>query len=389
MSDLISASDEAEFRAAIGDVVDTFMQVPVTLFTVGASLDLYQEDNTERIHDTHDLVALVEYEEEGEDLEVKKFEGGKIDFGQADVTLGYDALVTLGLIDLDKQPIIRPEQDYMIIEGITFSIIGLRKEGQFKTLSSLVVLKVERKEMPANIATGGFDPITDIDVAIYYDPSLMVAGTSNIFGDVDAGGLIANAKNAGHDSSFDATQPIITQKPELIDGAIVCDSINDFLLTSSIPQFMIDNDDYTIIQVIEIDDENINQSDLRIVRSVSNVILLAITYDSASKKSIALSRNGGVPKVLFTSNTQITGDVVVSRLNWESAWNMDVNGTLTTAPDSTRVLPTLLDKLVIGANGAQTGFVATKLKGLLIFNKLITDTDKLVQIDAFITNRWL
>ncbi len=391
MADLLSASDEAEVRAAIGDVVDTFMQVPVQLVVVTSSLDRFQEDHSERVSTTHDLTALIEYEGEGEDLEVKNFEGGTIDFGQADVTFGYDYLVGQGLIDDDNQPKINPEQDYIIIEEVTFKIIGLRKGGQFKTLSTLVVLRVERDEKLANIKiVTGYDPFVDNKLKMYFNYKPLIINTDNIFGTVDASGSVGPFKDAKGTSAFNLLQAITTQKPLLGVNGLIFDSINDVLITSDVPAAIKAGGDFTFIVV----GENLAGTATNSV-NFQNTVSTRITHqmNNAGDVTQFISNNGGSAKVMAETTVMPLGTTFINIMNFRAGWDItssfspnfvdssDLTGDLTN-----NFFPAV-QELSVGQliGGAFRGCI---IKGILVYDSLITDVQEIADIKQFTLDTW-
>lgn len=147
MADLIDAATHLKIRAAMQDVVDTFMNTEITYYLSGTVVDDFMEDLNDKSYTQHVLKGLVEYTDK-DSSKTQTMNAGVVDKAHVKVTLGLDDLDALGLI-YENRPIFNKEDDYMLINGEKFTVIFSDPEGAFEAKNVLVILYGERDEKQA------------------------------------------------------------------------------------------------------------------------------------------------------------------------------------------------------------------------------------------------
>ena len=147
MTKLISTAQFGQIRSALNDVIDTFMELDVTLIQPGEDFSKVGEETEESPVETI-LKGLKVAEESSEDLETDRNNIGSVDKAEAEVYFGFDYLkgLTPSLIGVDNEVLIDPDKDSMRIDGVIYRIIGAASIGPVKDLDVLVLTRLKRME---------------------------------------------------------------------------------------------------------------------------------------------------------------------------------------------------------------------------------------------------
>ena len=239
------------------------------------------------------------------------------------------------------------------------------------------------------IVIPAFDPFTDTETEVYWNTKNMVVGVDNIYGDITAGALTSNIKDAKGNSLFDLKQTITASKPFFDGTKVICDSVNDHLLSDGIPLFIANNSDYTIYLIFDFLDINVSQVEWQAVKflDAGQPLIQLGTSGGGLQKPLSISRQTS-NKLLHTSDTYTNGQKIIIKFDWKAAWTMDVNGTIVTDTPDVRQVPIGMDRMIVGANGLLTNFTPTAFRGGLIMNTLQTDPVKNALVSTFIANNF-
>ena len=147
MADLLSSAQHAKIRSAINDVFDTFADTVVSYYLGQDKIDDYMEDLDGRTYTQIDFNAVVEYMKTDED-KVTITNEGRVDMAEIKLTVGFDHLEGLGLTSNDSL-IMRPEEDYFIVNGEKFITIFAAIDGPFesKNVAAVIYGKRDIKEV--------------------------------------------------------------------------------------------------------------------------------------------------------------------------------------------------------------------------------------------------
>lgn len=233
----------------------------------------------------------------------------------------------------------------------------------------------------------GYDPLTDDELVMYYDFSGLVINTDNVFGTVDAGGLVGNFKNLKSNSDFDLTQDTTTAKFVLTADGIVADGINDFMGTINLPDELKNGDDFTFIVI----GEGISDAGNRItfqgtsnnwidhrINSLGQVVM-------QSRVSSPMDTN----QLIETTSVGL-GSVFISFMDFASNWNIISNGNNSLTGDLTNDIFPPLEVLYLGKiiSGSDV-FFPSIIKSILVYKNRQTDVQKLADTNTFLNNKWL
>ncbi len=147
MAKLISTAQFNQIRSAINDVIDTFMELDVTLIQPGKYFskvgEVSEESDLERV-----LKGLKVAEESEEDLTTDRTNVGSVDKSEVDVYFGFDYLKGLipPLISSENKILIDPDTDSMKIDEVLYRIIGAASVGPIKNVDALVIVRLKRME---------------------------------------------------------------------------------------------------------------------------------------------------------------------------------------------------------------------------------------------------
>lgn len=141
MADLLSDSEWAEFRSAIGDLADTFFNQEITIRKKVENLKRfnYAGDSAEY----QDFVLRCLAEEKGKNPSIEP--SGTLEQGELKISLSWPDVVEAGLIE-DGVVLLTPILDRVIFRGDRYRIKQINREGPMQTRYGLVVLIIEQDE---------------------------------------------------------------------------------------------------------------------------------------------------------------------------------------------------------------------------------------------------
>ena len=139
MAKLLSPAQIVQIRAALQDVVDTFMDTPVLYKMSVDSLDRFNEDRKDEKFVDYELKGLVEYStEKGEHLELEQ--DGALNTQDVKISFGLDDLDALGLITPELEVKFQVEKDYFITNGLKYKVTFVGLDGPIEKRNILVVI---------------------------------------------------------------------------------------------------------------------------------------------------------------------------------------------------------------------------------------------------------
>ena len=146
---LLSTTDIADIRAAIKQVTDTFMQLPVIYHQSGVPLDTFQEDRG-RTYTDYPLVALMLPPKSALD----RSELGSMDNSELTLYFNYDDMAAHvpTLITASGNSIFAQASDLFTVQAEKYRIIDIQLEGQLVKRPMLVTVTLIKKEKYQNVA---------------------------------------------------------------------------------------------------------------------------------------------------------------------------------------------------------------------------------------------
>lgn len=288
--------------------------------------------------------------------------------------LNYPALNEKGKVYLKGHKVSYPDSNGTIITYKVDEVLSDRQLG----ITSLVLGEYE--------PSAGYNPITDDDLVMFYDFSGLSINTDNSFGTVDASGLISNWKNIKANSDYDLMQNVTTSMPMLQNDYIETDGVNDFLESLDIPTEIKNKNDFTFIVI----GERSANIEVQVAFQSLNQNYIFNGIDTANK-SFLQSKDSAVIGLSLSENTLIpNGSKYVNWLNFKTDWTIVSNGNSDLSGDLTNTKNPTIGKLKIASIISVIDYYYTlKLKGVMIFNKEVTDAQKIIDINEYITNKWL
>lgn len=135
---LLTAAEEAEARAAIKSVTDTFMITSVTYHKAGESLDRFQEDRKNQSFTDYTLPCLVEYKKD----KIKEGQEGAVRDFDVMLTINIDDLIALNLASSPNYTVpFNAAKDYFTCRGIKYKVQFVGYDGPLSTKQCLVLIE--------------------------------------------------------------------------------------------------------------------------------------------------------------------------------------------------------------------------------------------------------
>lgn len=240
-------------------------------------------------------------------------------------------------------------------------------------------------DIAAPPAPVGFNPATDTDLVMWYDSTGLAINTNNSFGEVDAVGAVANWKNLKGVTSYDLLQGVTTQKPLLTGSGIEADGVNDFLQSADLPTEIKSLNDFTFVVICEVMAANgqhlvFQGADSHFISSSLNLIVGAT----------ANTRAGGSIDNLFQTNIPTIGETNVRFYNNKTNWTIISDGFTALGGSLTQTQNPIVTTFNLGRilNSATTTYLPTKIKEILIFKNEVTNAQKIIDINTYISSKW-
>lgn len=145
MSDLLSAAERAEVRAALVDVADTFYKTVVTVYKYTTNNKLFKEEFTDATTTTYNINSMVEYGNMDTGtfvVEQPPTTSGKTDRSWIRVTMNVDILnTTHSLWDaVNNRVLLNEGKDRMAIGGVEYDITQISYDGPLEAKPVLVTI---------------------------------------------------------------------------------------------------------------------------------------------------------------------------------------------------------------------------------------------------------
>ena len=147
MADLLNDEDWAEFDEAIGDVVDTFFNIDVTIIQYNRNFSNYYGDEKNDVNDKVETVikGLSIFDKDGKALN-ERLSMGEMDLSEGYVLMYWHDLNDAGLISPTTQkPLINSTVDEIKFQDDVFTLIGDAQVGPFEDRFALIKLFFKRK----------------------------------------------------------------------------------------------------------------------------------------------------------------------------------------------------------------------------------------------------
>lgn len=135
MAGLLSEAEEAEARAAIQSVTDTFFLTPITYKLAISTFDRFEEDRKATYTD-YALKGLEEYKA----ADMKEEIVGSKDFNDVKITFNIDDLIVKSLITAEFGHKFTVEKDYFILKSQTYRVTDIHFDGPLSSKSCLVIM---------------------------------------------------------------------------------------------------------------------------------------------------------------------------------------------------------------------------------------------------------
>lgn len=143
---LISAGVEAQIRAAIKSVTDTFMVTPVMYHMAGESLDLYNEDRKDQAFTNYTLPCLVEYSTDLSAHIIQMLEGN-LDKADVVLSMNMDDMEALSLASAPNWTVpFNDTKDYFTCKGEYYKVTFVGYDGPLSTKQCLVIIAGQKAE---------------------------------------------------------------------------------------------------------------------------------------------------------------------------------------------------------------------------------------------------
>lgn len=140
MADLLTASEKAEFFAAIGDVTDTFHKNSIVYDRTSRSFNQFNEESTSIAQVTLSCRVTLG------DNDVDEKREGSYDNDELSVAFNGEYLVAQGLMVDNATPVFTPEQDFFIYLGVRYKLMNVSAgDSDFAGKAAIIVCTM-RKE---------------------------------------------------------------------------------------------------------------------------------------------------------------------------------------------------------------------------------------------------
>lgn len=146
MPDLLNAQDLTEITSAFLDLSDTFLKDTCQIQIAGQHFDRFGESETNRPLTNHTVKCLIVEAKTKTGSEVLFEQKGRLDMREAYVILYFADLVGLGLATANGEISIRPDKDFIIINGDRLEIKAATTIPKLSVLRSFVKI-VFRKNL--------------------------------------------------------------------------------------------------------------------------------------------------------------------------------------------------------------------------------------------------
>lgn len=236
------------------------------------------------------------------------------------------------------------------------------------------------KDFIEPVPPAGYQPTTDTDLVMWFDSSGLVANASNSYGDVDASNRVSRWNNLKGLANTDLLQAVTTAQPLLDAEGVKGDGVNDFLASVGLPTM--NESQFTFVTAVEI----ITGSEDRIGFQ-GTAPDFVITSISPSVTSM-LSRDS-VTRVLTEGTAKTLNTTSIDFFHFDSAWDIVSNGNNSLSGSLTNDQFPNLNFFQLGKiTGGTTTFRKFLVKEIFVFDKRITDSQKLSDINDYLLNKW-
>lgn len=141
MPTLLDTNTVLQFRNAIKDVTDTFLQLPIVYRKASGMPDRWGEKDSQQFIDTNLLSLYVESDNQTNTATTTS--KGAYDVNDGYFLFNFDDLDTLGLIQ-NGLPTFQPATDYIIANSETYEVLGAPPLGQLIDRFTLVKVIVKK-----------------------------------------------------------------------------------------------------------------------------------------------------------------------------------------------------------------------------------------------------
>jgi hypothetical protein len=141
MPSLLDPNTILQFRNAIKDVTDTFLQLPIVYRKAGGMPDRWGEKDSQQFINTNLLSMYVE--SDNQTSTVTTTAKGAYDVNDGYFLFNFDDLDALGLIQ-NGLPTFQPATDYIIANSETYEVLGAPPLGQLADRFTLVKVIVKK-----------------------------------------------------------------------------------------------------------------------------------------------------------------------------------------------------------------------------------------------------
>lgn len=146
MADLLSSGDWGEFNNAIGDLFDTFANIPLTIRRKVRNYSGYDTGSDEsKTYTDVEIRCLGIFNKDGSTAENERNSFGDIELSEGYFLLYYQDLEEIGMVDAStKKPLINSTMDSGIFQGDSFTFIGDEQVGPFDDRYAVVKIHFKR-----------------------------------------------------------------------------------------------------------------------------------------------------------------------------------------------------------------------------------------------------
>lgn len=149
MAKFLTDTDFADIRSAVNDAIETFAQLEVTYKKLRKRTRsrFNRELTTDQNFDDY-ILNVLEVWEKNEKGMSQVDEKGKWDFSEGYLLVQFDAIETLGLVDVNGNITMDQDVDKVLIKGVEYEVNGVITLGQLKDKDCLV--KIQFKKLLKN-----------------------------------------------------------------------------------------------------------------------------------------------------------------------------------------------------------------------------------------------
>ena len=147
MADLLSPQDWQQFDDAIGDLFDTFANIPLTIRKKQRDYTGYDTGSeSSKQYTDYTVRCLGVFDKEGNGAENDRMASGNIDLSEGYFLVYWNDLNEIGLIDQsENKPLINSSMDTGVFQNDEFVFIGHEQVGPFDDRYAVIKIHFKRE----------------------------------------------------------------------------------------------------------------------------------------------------------------------------------------------------------------------------------------------------